>query len=59
MLQVRHLTLTHRKDLRVLTEDFSFVLNPGDKAVLIGEEGNVTSNILNCLCVPSLFEPYC
>ena len=33
MLQVKHLTLTHRRDLRVLVDDFSFVLNPGDKAV--------------------------
>ncbi len=59
MLQIRHLTLTHRKDLRVLTEDFSFVLNPGDKAVLIGEEGNGKSTILKWLCDPALIEPYC
>ena len=35
MLQVKHLTLTHRKDLRTLVDDFSFVLNQGDRAVLI------------------------
>lgn len=29
MLQVKGLTLTHRKDLRTLAEDFSFVV--GDK----------------------------
>lgn len=40
MLQIEHLTLTHRKDLRTLVEDLSLVLNPGDKAALIGEEGN-------------------
>lgn len=34
MLQVKNLTLTHRKDLRTLIEDFSFVLNEGDKAVI-------------------------
>ena len=37
MLQIDHLTLVHRRDLRVLTEDFSFVLNDGDKAAVIGD----------------------
>ena len=40
MLQIKHLTITHRKDLRVLLEDFSLSLQPGDKAAIIGEEGN-------------------
>ena len=40
MLQIKHLTFTHRQDLRVLLSDFSLVLNPGDRAVIIGEEGN-------------------
>ena len=39
MLQIKQLTITHKKDLRVIVKDFSLVLNPGDKAVLIGEEG--------------------
>ena len=38
MLQISHLTMMHRKDFRVILEDFNFVLNHGDKAVLIGEE---------------------
>ena len=59
MLQVKHLTLTHRKDLRTLAEDFSFVLNDGDKAVIIGEEGNGKSTILKWLYDPELVEPYC
>ena len=36
LIQVTNLTLTHRKDLRTLTENFSFILNDGDKAVIIG-----------------------
>ena len=59
MLQVKHLTLTHRKDLRTLAEDFSFVLNDGDKAVIIGEEGNGKSTILKWLYDPKLVESYC
>lgn len=29
MLQVKELTLVHKKDLRTLVEDMSFVLQPG------------------------------
>ena len=59
MLQVKHLTLTHWRDLRPLAEDFSFVLNPGDKAAVIGEEGNGKSTLLKWICDPALIEPYC
>lgn len=59
MLQIRNLTLTHRKDLRVLASGFSFVLNPGDKAALIGEEGNGKSTILKWIYDPALIEGYC
>ena len=58
MLQIQHLTLTHRKDLRTILEDFSFVLNRGDKAVLIGEEGNGKSTLLKWIFDPSLVEGY-
>ena len=40
-------------------EDFSFVLNEGDKAVIIGEEGNGKSTLLKWICDPDLIEPYC
>lgn len=59
MLQVKHLTLTHRRDLRVLVEDFSFVLNSGDKAVVIGEEGNGKSTLLQWIDDPRRVEGYC
>ena len=34
------------------------VLNPGDRAVLIGEEGNGKSTLLKWICDPRLVEPY-
>ena len=37
MLQVKNRTITHRKDLRVILDNFNMVLNDGDKAVIIGE----------------------
>lgn len=49
MLQVEHLSLIHRRDLRHLVEDVSFVLNPGDKLAIIGEEGNGKSVLLKAL----------
>lgn len=59
MLQITSLTLTHRRDLRTLVEDFSFVLNPGDKAAIIGEEGNGKSTILKWIYDPQLIDSYC
>ena len=35
--EIRNLKLTHIQDSRVILEDFSMVLNPGDRAVIIGE----------------------
>ena len=49
MMQIKKLTLTHKKDLRVILEDFQLVLNDGDKAVIIGEEGNGKSTLVNRL----------
>ncbi len=49
MLQIKNLTVTHTKDLRVLMKDFSFVLNKGDKAAIIGEEGNGKSTLLKII----------
>ena len=46
MLQVKNLTITHRKDNRVLLEKFNLVLNNGDKCAIIGEEGNGKSTLL-------------
>lgn len=59
MLQVKNLTLTHTKDLRTLAENFSFTLNRGDKAAIIGEEGNGKSTLLKWMVDPGLIESYC
>ena len=58
MLQINALTITHRKDLRTIIRDFSIVLNPGDKAVLVGEEGNGKSTLLKWIYDPDLIEDY-
>ena len=58
MLQIKNLTITHRKDLRILIDEFSFVLNKGDKAVLIGEEGNGKSTLLKWIYDPSSVDEY-
>lgn len=58
MLQIRNLTLTHRTDLRVLLEQFHLVLNDGDKAVIIGEEGNGKSTLMKWLYDPELTSSY-
>lgn len=58
MLQVKNLTVTHKKDLTVLVEGLSFTLAPGDRAALIGEEGNGKSTVLKLLYDPALVEPY-
>ncbi len=58
MLQIKNLTITHKKDLRSIVENFHFVLNPGDRAVLIGEEGNGKSTLLKWICDPASMESY-
>lgn len=59
MIQVKHVTIVHKKDLKPITEDFSLVLNDGDKAVIIGEEGNGKSTLLKWICQPEWIADYC
>ena len=40
MLTIDKLSILRREQLRDILKDFSLQLGPGDKAVLIGEEGN-------------------
>jgi ATPase subunit of ABC transporter with duplicated ATPase domains len=58
MLQIKNLTVIHKKDLKVLLDDFSFSLNPGNKAVIIGEEGNGKSTLLKLIYDEKLVEDY-
>ena len=58
MLQVRKLHIAMKKDLRELVRDFTFALNPGDKAAIIGEEGNGKSTLLKLIYDENLVEGY-
>ena len=58
MLQIQNLTLIHQKDLRTIVQNFSFSLLPGDRAVIIGEEGNGKSTLLKWIYDPVMVENY-
>ena len=58
MLQVGALKLIHDKDYRVLIDGLSFAVNPGDKIVIIGEEGEGKSTLLKWIYDPALIEDY-
>lgn len=58
MLQINGLRLTHKKDLRVILEGVDLVLNYGDKAAVIGEEGNGKSTLMKWLYDPKLVDGY-
>lgn len=58
MLQIKNLTVTAIKNNRMILRDFSFSLRPGDRAVLIGEEGNGKSTLLKLIFDPQLIAGY-
>ena len=58
MFQIKNVTLTHKKDLRTILQDFSLVLNHGDRAVMIGEEGNGKSSLMKWIYDPGLVDDY-
>ncbi len=58
MLQIKKLSLTHRKDLRPLISELTFSLQPGERIAVIGEEGNGKSTLLKALYDRRLVEPY-
>ena len=58
MLQVKNLTITHKKDNRVLLDKFNLVLNDGDKCAIIGEEGNGKSTLLKLIFDEELVDTY-
>ena len=59
MLELKDIHIELKSDGRVLAEGFSFTLGRGDKAVIIGEEGNGKSTLLKYLYDPRLTEGYC
>lgn len=59
MIQIKNVNILHKKDLRTIIENFSLVLNDGDKAVIIGEEGNGKSTLLRWICSPDMISGYC
>ncbi len=58
MLQIKHLTIRHKKDYRILLENLNLSINPGDKCALIGEEGNGKSTLLKLIYAPGMAEEY-
>jgi ATPase subunit of ABC transporter with duplicated ATPase domains len=59
VLQIKALTVSLKKDLRTIIDGFSFVLGDGDRAVIIGEEGNGKSTLLKLIYAPELADSYC
>ncbi len=58
MLQIKQLTIRHKKDYRILLENFNLCINPRDKCALIGEEGNGKSTLLKLIFNPEMAEEY-
>ena len=49
MLQIKNLSVYHNKDLTPLIDSLSFSLREGERAALIGEEGNGKTTLLRLL----------
>ena len=58
MLQIKNIELIHSRDLTVMVRDLSCTFNSGDKAVIIGEEGEGKSTLLKYIYDPALVEDY-
>lgn len=58
MLQIKNLNIMHKYDLRTILKDFTFNLNEGDKAVIIGEEGNGKSTLMKIIYDDNLVSDY-
>ena len=59
MLELNNITINLKNDGRTIVDDFSFTLNRGEKAVIIGEEGNGKSTLLKFIYRRELTEEYC
>lgn len=59
MLELKNVSIEQRESGRPLLQNFSFTLRPGDRAALIGEEGNGKSTLLKLVCEPDFVRSYC
>jgi len=59
MLELKNITINLSQNDKTLVENFSFTLNPGDKAVIIGEEGNGKSTLLKLVYSETFISDYC
>lgn len=58
MIEIRNLTINVTRDLRTIIEGLSFTINKGDRAVIIGEEGNGKSTLLKLIYDEKLTDGY-
>jgi len=59
MLELKNLSLSLSLNDRKLIENINYVLNPKDKTVIIGEEGNGKSTLLKLIYDARAIEGYC
>ena len=59
MLEIKNVSISAVINDRKIIENFSFVLNPKDKAVIIGEEGNGKSTLLKFIFDERSVSDYC
>ncbi len=59
MLELKNISIKLLQNDRLIIDDFNFVLNSGDKAAIIGEEGNGKSTLLKLIYNESLIFEYC
>lgn len=59
MLELKNINISLSLSGRELINDFSFTLHKGDKAAVIGEEGNGKSTLLQYIYNSALTESYC
>ena len=58
MLQLNDIRITHSRDLTVMIDGLSATFNRGNRAVIIGEEGNGKSTLLKYIYDPALVRDY-
>lgn len=58
MLQLKDISIYHTSDERCLLKNFTFTPRPGEKIVLIGEEGNGKSTLLKLMHDPAMLTGY-